>query len=114
MKTENHFSSEKRDLNYVGFAMSRMSQERLVRKSFLLHPWESGPEVDQRPGGVTTSPILLGPVLVWSQQNYLRLLKTRDISSPRRAATPATLPREKAGIKMNEAKAKFKSSQCAT
>ena len=31
-------------------------------------------EVVQEPGGVATSPTLLGPVLVWSQQNCLRLL----------------------------------------
>jgi len=40
------------------------------------HPRESGPELIQGPGGVTTSPTLLGPVLLWSQQNYLRLLLT--------------------------------------
>jgi len=39
-----------------------------------LHPLESGPKFVQGPGGVTTSPTLLGPVLVWDQQNYLRLL----------------------------------------
>jgi len=33
-------------------------------------------EFVQGPGGVTTSPTLLGHVLVWSQQNYLRLLLT--------------------------------------
>jgi len=32
-----------------------------------LHPLESDP------GGVTISPALLGPVLVWEQQNYLKL-----------------------------------------
>jgi len=32
-----------------------------------LHPLENGPD------GVTTSPALLGPVLVWKQQNYLKL-----------------------------------------
>ena len=39
-----------------------------------LHLRESDPEVLQGPGSVTTSPTLLGPVLVWRQQNYLRLL----------------------------------------
>jgi len=34
-----------------------------------------GKGVDLGPGGVITSPTLLGPVLVWSQHNYLRLLK---------------------------------------
>jgi len=41
---------------------------------YSLHPLESGPKFVQGPGGVTTSPTLLGPVLVWNQQNYLRLL----------------------------------------
>ena len=39
-----------------------------------LNPWESGPNVIQGPGGVTSSPTLLGPVFVWRQQNYLKLL----------------------------------------
>jgi len=41
-------------------------------KSCWLHPRESGPEVVQEPGGVTACPILLIPVLVWSQHNCLR------------------------------------------
>jgi len=36
----------------------------------------SSPEVAHRLGGVTTSPISLNPVFVWSQQRYLRLLLT--------------------------------------
>jgi len=34
---------------------------------YSLHPLENGP------GSVTISPTLLGPVLVWKQQNYLKL-----------------------------------------
>jgi len=30
--------------------------------------------LDQGAGGVTTSPTLLGPVMAWSQQNYLKIL----------------------------------------
>ena len=41
---------------------------------YSLHPRESGQDFVQGPGGVTTSPTLHGPVLVLSQQNYLRLL----------------------------------------
>jgi len=41
-----------------------------------LNPRISGIEVDQESGGVTASPTLLSPVLVRSQQNYLRLLMT--------------------------------------
>jgi len=67
----NHFS-ESRDPSYVGSAMCpEFPRKDLRGKSYRLHPKESGPEVDQGPGGVITSPTLLGPVLVWSQQNYL-------------------------------------------
>jgi len=45
-------------------------------KSCWLHPREGCPEVVQGPGGVTTSPTLLGAVLVWSQWKYLKLLLT--------------------------------------
>jgi len=45
-------------------------------KSCWLNPRESGPEIVQGLGGVIASPTLLGPVLVWSQQNYLKLLLT--------------------------------------
>ena len=41
---------------------------------YSLHPQKSGPKFVQGPGGVTTSLTLLGTVLVWSQQKYLRLL----------------------------------------
>jgi len=34
------------------------------------------PRDDEGPGGVSTSPDRLGPVFMWSQQNYQRLLKT--------------------------------------
>ena len=50
---------------------------------YSLHPRENGPAVFQGPGGVTTSQTLLGPVLVWSQQNYLRLLLTVRYLAPR-------------------------------
>jgi len=43
--------------------VSRMPHDRLTRSCWL-HPRESGPEVVQGPGGMTTFPILLGPVLV--------------------------------------------------
>jgi len=65
-----------------------------------LHPRESGAVSHRaawvrriRPGGMTTSPTLLGPVLVWSQQNYLRLLLIVRISVPPGAATPRLSPR---------------------
>jgi len=38
---------------------------------YSLYPQESGPKFAQGPCGVTTSPILLGPILMWSQQNWL-------------------------------------------
>jgi len=49
-----------------------------------LHPsGESGPEVVQGPRDVTTSLALLGPVLVWSEQNNRRLLLTVTYFPPR-------------------------------
>jgi len=51
---------------------------------------------------MTKSPTLLGPVLVWSQQNYLRLLLIVIILGPPRAAAPPTLRKEKAGANMSE------------
>ena len=39
-----------------------------------MHPQESGWKMEQVPGDVITYPILLDPVLVWSQENYLSLL----------------------------------------
>jgi len=67
---------ESLDPSYVNSAMCPKCPRKEWRtKSFYrLHPRESGPKFVQGPGGVTTSPILLGPVLVWSQQNYLRFL----------------------------------------
>jgi len=67
--------------------LSSLSQERkngeISPSGYSLHPRESGPKFVQGPGGVTTSPTLLGPVLVWSQQNYMRLmLIVRYLGSP--------------------------------
>jgi len=45
-------------------------------ESCLLNSRESSTEVVQGTGDVITSPTLLVPVLGWSQQNYVRLLKT--------------------------------------
>jgi len=48
----------------------------IVRKTEqFLYPEESGPEVNQGPAGTITYPASLGPVLVWTQQCYLNLLK---------------------------------------
>jgi len=71
----------------------------LSPSGYSLHPRESGPKFVQEPGGVTTSPTLLGPVLVWSQQNYLRLLLIVRYSGAPRAAALATLPKGKAAWK---------------
>jgi len=65
---------ERSQLCWFGY-VSRMSHKNgeLIPSGYSLHPLESGPEFVQGPGGVL-SPTLLGPVLVRSQQNYLRLL----------------------------------------
>jgi len=70
-----------------------------------LHPQESGPEVVRGPNGESTSPTWFGPVLMSTQQSYLsllKLLKTVRYLSPLRVAAPATLPREKVSMTMNE------------
>jgi len=65
-----------------------MYQERLARQVLLVTPTGKWVRVDQGPIGVITSSTLLGPVLVWSHQNYLILLKAarNGIPSPRVAA----------------------------
>ena len=55
---------------------------KLTRQACWLNPRESGPEVDQGPGEMTTFPTWLSPVLVWSQQHFPRLLKPWGILSP--------------------------------
>jgi len=66
-----------REPSYVGSAMCPEYPMKNWRgKFFWRDPRESGPDVVQGTGGVTTSPTLLGPVLVWSQQSYLKLLLT--------------------------------------
>jgi len=58
----------------IGSAMCPESPRKNWRdKSCWLHRRESSREV-QGPGGVTTSPTLLGSVLVWTEGNFLRLL----------------------------------------
>jgi len=61
-----------------------------------LHPRENGPAIGYEPGGVTTFPALLVPVLAWSQQNYLRVLFI-DISSLPRGADPLDPSNRKRG-----------------
>jgi len=56
--------------------VSRMPHERLARQVVMAkttekRPRPPGPEVVQGPGGVMTSPALLGPLLVWSQDTVL-------------------------------------------
>jgi len=75
--------------------VSRMPHNRLTR-SCGLWPRESCPEVVHGPDEVTTFPTLLGPVLVWSQQNYLKFLLTvRGYESTLWAAAPRPSLKEK-------------------
>ena len=69
-----HFS-ESRDPSYVSSSMCPeclRKEWRISPSGYSPHPRESGPEAVQ--GGVTASPTLLSPVLVRSQENYVRLL----------------------------------------
>jgi len=68
---QSHFSGS-RYLSYVSLAMCPECPTTIGEAfSSWPHPRESGPEVVQGPSEVTTSPTLLGPVLLWSEQNYL-------------------------------------------
>ena len=67
-----------------------------------LHLRESGPEVVQGPGVLTTSPTLLGPVLVWSQQNYPGLLLIVRYFGSSWGCCPRESPKGKAGTKLSE------------
>ena len=67
-----------------------------------LNPRQSDPDVVQGLGGVTASPTLFGPVLVWNKQNYLKLLLTGRYSKLAYGWCPATIPRGKSGMNTNE------------
>jgi len=86
--------------------VSRMSHEISARRVLLATPTgkrPSGPlRVDQGSRGMTASPTLLGPVLVWSSGAIWDCTNPWDIWSPPRATAPAKLPRGKEGTKMNE------------
>ena len=62
-----------------------------------LNPRESDPDAVQGLGGVTASPTLLGPILVWSQQNYLKLLLTVRYSKFSYGCCPRNAPLRKSG-----------------
>jgi len=72
------------------------------RKSCWLHPWESGRVSPRTRWSDYISDLACWPVLVWSQQSYLRLLLTVRYTSPPRAAAPTTLTGKSRCMKMNE------------
>ena len=70
----NHFSLL-REYNHISSARYQgMPTRRLVRQALLAEPTAKRLDVILGQGGVTASPTLLGPVLVCSQQNYLKLI----------------------------------------
>ena len=75
---------------------------------FWLRPPECVPKVNHGPAGVTASPTLLGPVLVWNQQNYLKFLKTvtHFVSSYGCPCPLMTILRDNTGIKMDKSTVK--------
>jgi len=62
--------------------MSRMSHKRLARQVLLAKHTGKWPRDRLRPSWMTTSSTLLGPVLLGSQQNHLKLLLTVRYSKP--------------------------------
>jgi len=71
-------------------------------KSCWLHPPKSGPEVDQGPGGVTTSPTLLNPLLAMEPTELSEIGKKYDVFQVLLGLLPTSHPRGKARVKMNE------------
>jgi len=74
----------------------------MVRQALLAKPTEKRPDAVIGLGGVTASLILLGPVLMCSQQNYLQLLLTVKYSKFSCGCCPTTLPKGKSCMKINE------------
>ena len=71
------YFSESRDPNYIRSAVCPKcprKQWRTNTSGYGLHPLESDPKFVQGPGGVAASPTMLATVLMWVEQNYLRLL----------------------------------------
>ena len=66
--------------------VSKISQHRLARQVLLATPTGKRPRVRPRTRWVITSPTLLGPVLVWSQQNYQDCCWSWDILNLRAPA----------------------------
>ena len=65
-------------LSYVGSAIwAECPRKNWRGVSCCLHLRESGSKVDQETGGMIRSRTLLGPVLVWSQENHQNLQKTK-------------------------------------
>ena len=93
----NHFS-ELTDNGYVGSAMWPECPTKDRRATFFwLNSQESSPEVVQGQVQVTTPPTLLGPVLVWSQQNFLKLLMAVRYSKSSWGCCPSDPPSRKSG-----------------
>ena len=105
-----HFS-ESRDPSYVSSAMcSEYPRKDWRSKSFGLQstPTRKRLRGRRRTGGVTTFPTLLGPVFMWSQQNYLRFLLIATYFGPSCGWRPRVSPERKSGHeneKMNECEA---------
>ena len=72
-------------------ALAWLCSEACRVTSCWLHQREGGPEAIQEPGGLTTPPTLLGPVLVWNQHNYLRLVLTHRSSHSAQGPCPSKL-----------------------
>ena len=75
-----------------------MLRERLARPAGYTHG-KAAKKVAQGPGGMITSPTFHAPVLVGSQQNYLRFTVGHEASLVLLELLP---PRGKAGRKIND------------
>jgi len=104
-RVSSHFS-ELTDPSYVSSSMCPgYPAIKFGRPGYSLHPLESGPEFVQGPDAMTTSPTLLCPIPVWSQQNYLRLQLIVRYFESSYGCCPRDSPQRKTGHKnerMNE------------
>ena len=67
-----------------------------------LNPRESSPEINEGAGGMTAYLTLLGLVLVWNQQNYMRLLKTVRYFESSWGCCICESPKRKMGMRMSK------------
>jgi len=88
---------ERSQLRWFGH-VARMSQERLARHVLLATATGKRPQIEEGPGGVSTTPTLLGPVLVWSQQKPFAIAENREMLRVLLGLVPLRPSQEEKGL----------------